>query len=279
MKSAYKHTREVEDIMAKFKLWLCCFSSQEQEPTPIPGNSSQDLSLILQPACPLPSVPQPTLTLEVIESPIIPRNSQIDITSKGLEFGRRGVKDGCAYFGSALMRTKSPGNDYVWPSPEEGLGGQHFAIRFDKAIQHFLLRDMGEGNGTFLRVQNWRVVTSKSVISFENSHTLVEILGENRLQVAFLEGPLASSSFIFSPKDRCVFIGRMTDCRIHIPESQSRYAITFKHTAEGWVVGDGDGNKGSVCGVWIFVDCGVRLVDQGEFKAGQTRFRVRVREE
>ena len=263
--------------MATFKLWLCCFSSQEPESTPAPASSSQDLSLMLQPACPPPSAPQPILTLEVLESPILPRNCHIEVNSSGLEFGRRGVKDGCAYFGSALMRTKSPGNDYVWPSEEEGLGAQHFAIKFDKAGQYYLLRDMGEGNGTFLRVRNWRAISSKSVISFENSHTLVEILSENRLQVDFIEGPLSSSTFIFSPKDRCIYIGRMADCRISIPESQSRYAATFKHTVQGWVVGDGDGNTGSVCGVWVFVDCGLRLVDQGEFKAGQTRFRVRVR--
>lgn len=261
--------------MAKFKLFFCCLSPQEPEPIHTPASSFPDLSFATPPT-PTPT-PQPSLTLQVIESPILPLNSCIEVTSSGLEFGRRGVKDGCAYFGSAIMRTKSPGNDYVWPNTEEGLGGQHFAIRFDPSARQFLLKDMGEGNGTFLRVQNWSLIPTKSIISFENSHTLVEILSENRLKVHFIEGPLANECFVFSPKDRCIFLGRMADCRIYLAESQSRYCAAFKHTRLGWEVGDGDGSRGSLCGVWIFVESEQKLRDTCEFKAGQTRFRVEVR--
>lgn len=258
--------------MSSFKLWLCCFSSSETESGHRSVNS-QDLSSSIPPSSSLLSrQPLPSLTLEVIESPLLQVGSNIEVMSTGLTCGRRGVKDGCTYFGAALMRTKSPGNDFVWPSAEEGLGGQHFAIRFEKG--HFLLQDMGEGNGTFLRIRQWTPLPTKAVISFEDSHTLCEVLGGSRLKITFVEGPLAEKSFDFSAQDRCIFIGRMTDCRIHIAESHSRYSAVLKHTAAGWMVSDGDGRKASAFGVWLFVDSGVRVTDKCEFKAGQTRFQV-----
>lgn len=66
----------------------------------------------------------------------------------------------------------------------------------------------------------------------------------------------------------------MTDCHIRFDDSSlSRYQCTIKYD-EGWTICDGDGNKFSTNGSWLFADSPIELQDGMVFKAAQTLFKV-----
>lgn len=49
-------------------------------------------------------------------------------------------------------------NDYEFPKETTELGKHHFKISYEKKINEYLLKDLGDGNGTFYKIKD-RVVS------------------------------------------------------------------------------------------------------------------------
>jgi pSer/pThr/pTyr-binding forkhead associated (FHA) protein len=61
--------------------------------------------------------------------------------------------DGSTYFGSLeLYRNGEICNDLVIPEVDTGIGRKHMAIKYNKIDKSYYLQDLGEGTGTFVRL-------------------------------------------------------------------------------------------------------------------------------
>jgi len=72
-----------------------------------------------------------------------------------------------------------------------------------------------------------------------------------------------------------VNFGRMADCSIKVDDSNlSRYHC-FISFDKGWFIQDGDGNRASTNGTWLFGEDFVEIRNGTVFKAAETLFKVR----
>lgn len=85
-------------------------------------------------------------------------------------------------------------NDIVLPDEEEqaGIGKRHFIIKYSPDYTNYYVRDLGDGNGTFVRIDTPLLLKHGFIISFGESHMVVSIFNEDeesKIQLKFLDGP------------------------------------------------------------------------------------------
>ena len=44
-------------------------------------------------------------------------------------------------------------NDFLIPKQETGVGEHHMVIKYEREIKKFLIKDLGEGTGTFVKIK------------------------------------------------------------------------------------------------------------------------------
>mmetsp|Transcript_21564 Transcript_21564/g.33214 ORF Transcript_21564/g.33214 Transcript_21564/m.33214 type:complete len:96 (-) Transcript_21564:581-868(-) len=72
-------------------------------------------------------------------------------------------------------------NDIVLKN-DETIGRSHFRIRYCPLKNKFLLKDMGDGSGTFIRIEEPTILSSGTVICIGESHIIVGLIFDNLLQ-------------------------------------------------------------------------------------------------
>ena len=78
-------------------------------------------------------------------------------------------------------------NDYNFPYDEIGIGKRHFLIKFDDPSKSYFLKDLGEGTGTFIKLETPLKLVSGYIISFGDSHMTI-LIDEKKIVLKFLEG-------------------------------------------------------------------------------------------
>ena len=139
----------------------------------------------------------PVLALVIVDSVHLNLNSEYIIVPTGLSNSNRKAKDSCVYAGTLEQQGNMIVNDIVLPSTEKGTGKRHFMIKFNKGElyidQHkYFLKDMGEGLGTFVRIDQPLKLQSSYIISFGDSHMIVT-LENSLLTLRFIQGPKIDS--------------------------------------------------------------------------------------
>ena len=135
----------------------------------------------------------PKLTLIIIDTVHMIIGSEYEINPQGLSTSNRNIKDGCVYAGSLEKQGRVFINDIVLPEKEKGIGKRHFLIKHDKGNEHkehtsYYLKDLGEGMGTFIRIENPIKLKSSYIISFGESHLITNI-NKKTLIIRFIDGP------------------------------------------------------------------------------------------
>jgi hypothetical protein len=147
----------------------------------------------------------PLLKLEVIEGPNVGIYYQINACGLiGLE--GRGRKDGCVLVGSQEYANNidEPYNDIVFdPNDNFKIGKRHFLIKYNMETTGYYLRDLGDGNGTFVRLDNPLFLKTGYIISFGDSHMFIQISEDSadetsKLEIKFLDGPKTDQTYSFS---------------------------------------------------------------------------------
>lgn len=131
----------------------------------------------------------PKLLLEIIESPTMPQGTTFLINACGYENSDRRVNDGCVYIGTHGKSEEEFDNDIVIPEEEEGMGHKHLVIKYSMETKEYLLKDLGEGTGTFIRIDTPLLLKQGHIISFGDSHMAVNIRAGGKIQLKFLDGP------------------------------------------------------------------------------------------
>jgi len=49
-------------------------------------------------------------------------------------------------------------NDFIIPAEDSGIGSRHFIIRYDLSERDYFIKDLGEGSGTFVKVDRKLVI-------------------------------------------------------------------------------------------------------------------------
>ena len=129
--------------------------------------------------------------LEVLDSQSIELGTVFCINSEGLQGGTR-EKDGFVYVGS-----DRESNDIFISEREKGIGSKHFMIKYDSSFKNsFALKDLGEGMGTFIRIDKRLYLRSNNIISFGDSHMIIltDYSDNSRITLKFIDGPRKDES-------------------------------------------------------------------------------------
>jgi pSer/pThr/pTyr-binding forkhead associated (FHA) protein len=226
----------------------------------------------------------PKLIITTAEGNSVTNPVQMKINALGLEGSLRKKQDGITYIGSVLNDGNQVLNDFVIPEDSSSLGRRHLMIRFNPSSHKYYLKDLGEGSGTFVKIDIPILLKQGYIISFGESHMVTQFdqgpsqycLHRESITLKFLDGPKVDQMFTYQPGEKQITIGRMAECNIRFDDnSLSRYQCSLYHVAgKGWMVTDGDGKKGSTNGTWLFVDDMFEIFNNMVFKAGQTLFQV-----
>lgn len=70
-------------------------------------------------------------------------------------------------------------NDYIL-SAEQGFGRRHFMINFSVEKNGYFLKDVGEGSGTFIKVEQQTILKNGHIVSFGDNHMVVGLVLEKK---------------------------------------------------------------------------------------------------
>ena len=93
------------------------------------------------------------LKIEVLEGYALPKGTSLQINACGLIGSVRNKSDGCTVIG---CQEKGPNgeiiNDFVISNIDSGIGKRHMVIKYNLDNKSYYLRDLGDGSGTFVRL-------------------------------------------------------------------------------------------------------------------------------
>lgn len=69
-------------------------------------------------------------------------------------------------------------NDFDISYDESGVSKRHMIIKYSIAEKRYFLRDLGEGSGTFVKIQTPLRLKNGYIISFGDSHMTVNFFSE-----------------------------------------------------------------------------------------------------
>ena len=93
------------------------------------------------------------------------------------------MKDFSTYFGSYCSLliedqnkiNKDKLNDVILPRAD-GFGDRHFVIKYLIEKNYYILKDLGEGSGTFIKIQKEAVLKNGHIVSFGDFHMVVGLV-------------------------------------------------------------------------------------------------------
>ncbi len=92
------------------------------------------------------------------------------------------------------IETSEITNDLIFAKEEHGMGNRHLMIKYSLETKSYHIKDMGEGTGTFIRIDKSVVLQHGYIMSFGDSHMFVIITPSQELQLKFLAGPKADQT-------------------------------------------------------------------------------------
>ena len=118
---------------------------------------------------------QKTLDIEIVESPSLTVGTIIKMTPEGLVNSKRNIHDGHAFFGSYSGQDQYQINDFNFPIEEKGFGKRHFVIQYDETKDSYFLKDLSDGTGTFIKVNDQLPIVENIILSFNNVHLAIMV--------------------------------------------------------------------------------------------------------
>jgi FHA domain len=98
------------------------------------------------------------------------------INACGLVGSKRNKSDGCTIIGSqekGVNGVNEEVNDFVISNMDTGIGKRHMVIKYNLDNRSYYLRDLGDGSGTFVRLDVPLILRHGYIISFGDSHMVV----------------------------------------------------------------------------------------------------------
>jgi len=116
----------------------------------------------------------PKLMITTAEGNSVTNPVLMKINALGLEGSLRKKQDGITYIGSVLQEGNQVLNDFVIPEDSNSLGRRHLMIRYNPSTHKYYLKDLGEGSGTFVKIDIPIPLKQGYIISFGESHMVTQ---------------------------------------------------------------------------------------------------------
>lgn len=120
------------------------------------------------------------LRIKVVEGPETTKNTNLEINACGLVGSKRNKNDGCTIIGSLGQRENGEFlNDFVIAQDDLGIGKRHMIIKYSIDDSNYYIRDLGDGSGTFVRLDQRLPLKNGYIISFGDSHMTVNFFSSS----------------------------------------------------------------------------------------------------
>lgn len=146
--------------------------------------------------------------------------------------------------------------------------GRHFSIRFNHIDMKYYLLDLGNGFGTFYKMEYKMILKDGYLINIGNSYIVSNITGEGIVLVIYNEST-DKGRYVFKKDDGVILLGRDEDCcdvvikdgllsRVHCSvwwdENEGKWMmLDGKEEKEGEKEQEKEGVKSSTNGTWVYV--------------------------
>ena len=216
--------------------------------------------------------------------------TNIEITPLGYMESKR-KKDGITYFGYEKEK-----NDIdIFLNPLDGeinddkFYGKHFRIKFNPDDLNYYLKDLGQGFGTFIRINSNVEIKNNFLLNIGENYLIFSLLKEtgdsvdsniNSLNIKLFSVSCGQKSFDFKKEDSPITIGRKQENNIFIEDNMlSRIHCTLYYKENKWFLIDGSFNnedendiKKSTNGTWIYAFDDTLIYDKMCFKSSNYLF-------
>ena len=205
--------------------------------------------------------------------------------------------------------------------------GRHFVIEYNIERKKYIIKDLGIGYGTFVRLNYIHILKDNQLINIGQIYILVYItdkgenfitntIGDSKENISQINNNNINSnninnnnnnnnninnnskissktnqlklkiyginnngdSYYFMPQKRNISIGRYELADIQLNDkllSQIHCMINYKED-EGWILIDGQKNKPSTNGTWIYINDQYTIYNKMIFKTNQNIFQVNI---
>ena len=216
----------------------------------------------------------PVLHLKVLSSNSLSRDSVISLTALGYPYSPRHASDGHTYFG-CVSNNESQLDFFI---PDGHTAGQHFLIYFDLVKEAYFISDLGVGFGTFLKIDGPLQLKTNYLILLGANFALVSFADEC-LELKLFGVEETKSVYTFEPRPETpITIGRKAKCDVQLNDSlASKVQVTIQFSSfEDCVLCDGQPDRPSTNGTWLYLSESHEIRDGMVFKAMHTLFETRL---
>jgi hypothetical protein len=226
-----------------------------------------------------------TLKLQVLSSSTLKKSTEFVFTPLGCEGSFRAGRDGLSFFGVKKNQVNEEGlkavvNDIVIPIEDRELAeqhrGQHFCLFYDVAKDCYCVKDLSVGFGIFVKVIDSLVLKDNYLLHMGDHYLLVNVIGDVRPELKVkVFGPLCVEKVMnFSAEESGnmrVRIGRAGFCQVVLEDNLvSKIQCCVVFDGEKWIARDGDGEKPSTNGVWLYLSEAWEIKEGMVFKTNHT---------
>ncbi len=279
----------------------------------------------------------PILQLKIINSnSCFIKGTKLIINCQGLKNGMNNRNDGYTYFGyypynmsipldnennkiiDCNLSSKKNNNNGNLNEDSMNNIGRHFVIEFNIEKKKYIIKDLGIGYGTFVRLNYIHTLKDNQLINIGQIYILVYItekgenfitntIGDSKENISQINNNNINSnnlnnnnskislkvnqlklkiyginyngdSYYFMPQKRNISIGRYELADIQLNDkllSHIHCMINYKED-EGWILIDGQENKPSTNGTWIYINDQYTIYNKMIFKTNQNIFQVNI---
>jgi hypothetical protein len=246
--------------------------------------------------------PYKTLNLTVASTTLNFKKTEYMINPSGMQEaeGRTTHQDGIVLFGyEPFIESKEETEDEIQPTsvfdfsfPVEHENSINlnefpsFAIYFNTKDEEYYIKDFNIGIGALMKIKEYKfdnnilinIGINYLVICVEDDNLIVKIFNSNILEKSEDEKKFDSKIFKISKnKDLEITIGRNKKCDVSIEDmmiSKIQSTIKYKSKEGEFYLYDGNKEKESMNGTWVYILNPILITDNFIFKAEHTLFVV-----
>ena len=180
--------------------------------------------------------------------------------------------------------------DFVFPTDKENSISLNefpsFAIYFDTKSENYYIQDFNMGIGALMKVKKFKIENNTLinvgnnylVVCIEKDKFIVKIFNNSILENNGQEDKkFITKEFKILKKDFALTIGRNKKCDVYIEDmmmSKIQSTIKYVHSEKSFYLFDGNVQKESMNGTWVYILNPVLITDNFVFKAEHTLFVV-----
>jgi hypothetical protein len=222
-----------------------------------------------------------SLIIKVINSGPLAKDSRFEISYLGLQGSKRSSTDGKVFFGSKRKEFGKVVNDVVIPlnnsaNNKEQHRGKHFEIVYNIEKDRFFIRDLGKDFGVYMRISFPVKVKNGMKVNIGSTFLTLNVEdGKNpHLFIKDATGEERVFDCCFAD-DQEISLGRGISCGVRFDDTLlSKVHALICFNQDHWVLTDGDGEKSSTNGTWLYLSEETLMFDSMIFKSNQCVFQV-----